>query len=42
MSKNCASQLGLFDSTSLGWGFDLGLDGGAIKRRQPVPRTAGR
>ncbi len=36
MSKNCASQLGLFDSTSLGWGFDLGLDGssGASRFRE--------
>jgi len=29
MSKTCSSQLGLFDSTSLGWGFDLGTGGSA-------------
>ncbi len=29
MSKNCSSQPGLFDSTSLGWGFDLGIGGSA-------------
>ncbi|RYF09219.1 MAG: lactate dehydrogenase, partial [Deltaproteobacteria bacterium] len=36
MSKNCTSQLGLFDSTSLGWGFDLGLGGssGASRFRE--------
>ncbi len=27
MSKICSAQLGLFDSTSLGWGFDLGIGG---------------
>lgn len=36
MSKNCTSQLGLFDSTNLGWGFDLGLGGssGASRFRE--------
>ena len=32
MSKTCTSQLGLFDSTSLGWGFDLGLGGSGGSR----------
>ena len=36
MSKTCVSQLGLFDTTSLGWGFDLGLGGssGASRFRE--------
>ncbi len=29
MSKTCSSQLGLFDSSSLGWSFDLGVGGAA-------------
>ena len=29
MNKTCSSQPGLFDSTSLGWGFDLGIGGSA-------------
>ena len=29
MSKTCSDQLGLFDSSSLGWGFDLGVNGAA-------------
>ena len=29
MSKTCSDQLGLFDSSSLGWGFDLGASGAA-------------
>jgi len=27
MNKTCSNQLGLFDSSSLGWGFDLGAGG---------------
>ena len=33
MSKTSSSQLGLFDSTSLGWGFDLGIGGSAGSAR---------
>ena len=29
MNKTCSNQLGLFDSSSLGWGFDLGCGGAA-------------
>jgi N12 class adenine-specific DNA methylase len=38
MSKSSSSQLGLFDSSSLGWGFDLGLGGatGARRFREPA------
>ena len=41
MSNNCTSQLGLFDSTSLGWGFDLGLGGsGASRFRETADEDA--
>jgi N12 class adenine-specific DNA methylase/SAM-dependent methyltransferase len=38
MPKSSSSQLGLFNSSSLGWGFDLGLGGapGARRFREPV------
>ena len=46
MSKSCTSQLGLFDSTSLGgWGFDLGGTSGSSRFREIVenatPATQG-
>ena len=36
MNQKCRSQPGLFDSTSLGWGFDLGIGGsvGASRFRE--------
>ena len=37
MSKTSGNQLGLFDSTSLGWGFDLGAGGSAGGRRFREP-----
>jgi hypothetical protein len=38
MSKSNSTQLGLFDSTSLGWGFDLGIGGstGGRRFREPI------
>jgi hypothetical protein len=33
MTKSSSSQLGLFDSTSIGWGFDLGIGGSTGSRR---------
>jgi N12 class adenine-specific DNA methylase/adenine-specific DNA methylase len=37
MSKTSSNQLGIFDSTSLGWGFDLGMGGssGSARYREP-------
>ena len=42
MRKTCFSQLGLFDSTSLGWGFDLGIGGspGAGRYRETADNSA--
>jgi len=42
MRKNSFSQLGLFDSTSLGWGFDLGIGGspGAGRYRETADNSA--
>ncbi len=36
MTKSNADQLGLFESTSLGWGIDLGIGGapGASRYRE--------
>lgn len=37
MAKSTSSQLGLFDSTSLGWGFDLGIGASTGGRRFRAP-----
>jgi hypothetical protein len=41
MTKTSSGQLGLFDSTSLGWGFDLGSGGssGRARFREPEDVT---
>jgi hypothetical protein len=40
MPKSIPSQLGLFDTTSSGWGFDLGIGGSAGARRFRETRDA--